>query len=423
MDIPDNMFLNCTALEKVVISNKIKNIRSSAFNGCSSLEEVSLPDNLEVIHGSAFANCGVLPNILLPKKLVTIGGSVFANCSNLGFINLPSSVKEIGNNAFDNCGSITKVIIKDSPDTLSLGYDHYNSYGEGVGLFQDCPLNAVYIGRNLSYDGNWHCGYSPFNKNATLAKVRFSDNVTMDIPDNMFLNCKLLESVTFSNQTERLNGSVFNGCSALTYVNLPENLISLGGSVFANCTSLTEIILPVQLETIGGSAFANCSNLASMTIPPSVTVIGNNAFDNCGNLSNLIIENGEETLSLGYDHYNSYGEGVGLFQDCPLNAVYIGRNLSYDGNWHCGYSPFHKNSTLYSAELCNRIQTIPANLFRNCGNLKKLTVRRSSPPEIGGGAFDGVPKADATLYVPRTSVSSYQSAEGWRDFGTITYIR
>ena len=423
MDIPDNMFLNCKALESVRFSNQTERINGSVFNGCSALTKVFLPENLTYLGGSVFANCSSLTEITLPEQLETISGSAFANCSNLAYITIPPSVKEIGNTAFDNCGSITKVIFRESPDTLILGYDHYNGYGEGVGLFQDSPLNAVYIGRNLSYDGDRHCGYSPFNKNATLAMVRFSDNVTMDIPDNMFLNCKALESVRFSNQTERINGSVFNGCSALTKVFLPENLTYLGGSVFANCSSLTEITLPEQLETISGSAFANCSNLAYITIPPSVKEIGNTAFDNCGSLVSVSFENGAETLALGYDHYNGYGEGVGLFQDCPLNEVYIGRVLSFDGDRHCGYSPFNRNATLNSVDLCNRYESIPANLFRSCGNLKKLTVRRSSPPEIGGGAFDGVPKADATLYVPRTSVSSYQSAEGWSDFGTITYIR
>ena len=422
MDIPDNMFLNCKALESVNFSNQTQRINGSVFNGCSALTKVFLPENLTYLGGSVFANCSSLTEISLPGQLETISGSAFANCSNLAYITIPPSVKEIGNTAFDNCGSITKVIIKDSPDTLKLGYDHYNGYGEGVGLFQDSPLNAVYIGRNLSYNGDRHCGYSPFHKNATLSMVRFSDNVTMDIPDNMFLNCKALESVNFSNQTQRINGSVFNGCSALTKVFLPENLTYLGGSVFANCSSLTEISLPEQLETISGSAFANCSNLANITIPPSVKEIGNTAFDNCGSLSSVAFEDGVEALTLGYDHYNGYGEGVGLFQDCPLTTVYIGRLLNYDGDRHCGYSPFHKNSTLHSAELCNRFQTIPNNLFRSCSNLKKLTVRRSSPPEIGGGAFDGVPKEDATLYVPRNSVSSYQSAEGWCDFGTITYI-
>jgi hypothetical protein len=194
--------------------------------------------------------------------------------------------------------------------------------------------------------------------------------------------------------------------------------------VFANCTGLTEITLPEQLETIGGSAFAGCSNLETMTIPPSVKVIGNTAFDNCVNLTKLFIQDGPDTLNLGYDHYNgSYYTGVGLFQDCHLESVYIGRNLNYSSEARYGYSPFFSNATLSSAELSNRFKTIPASLFRNCGNLKNLTVRRSSPPEIGGGAFEGVPKADATLYVPRSGVSSYQSTEGWSDFGTITYIR
>ncbi|ERK04828.1 hypothetical protein HMPREF0860_2198 [Treponema socranskii subsp. socranskii VPI DR56BR1116 = ATCC 35536] len=46
----------------------------------------------------------------------------------------------------------------------------------------------------------------------------------------------------------------------------------------------------------------------------------------------------------------------------------------------------------------------------------------ATPPALGGGAFSGVVLAGVTLKVPAASVSAYEGAPIWKDFGTITAI-
>ncbi|MBR4963694.1 MAG: leucine-rich repeat domain-containing protein, partial [Muribaculaceae bacterium] len=100
-----------------------------------------------------------------------------------------------------------------------------------------------------------------------------------------------------------------------------------GDNAFYNCRGLTSVAIPNSVTSIGGSAFRGCSGLASVTIPNSVTSIDDYAFLGCSELKQLTIEDGEETLSLGNN-----GLGTGLFNDCPLESLYLGRNLSYDTN-------------------------------------------------------------------------------------------
>ena len=70
-------------------------------------------------------------------------------------------------------------------------------------------------------------------------------------------------------------------------------------------------------------------------------------FNGCTSLKELRIEDGESTLSLGYNTYNSSNTtSKGLFYDCPLETLYLGRDLSYNTDASYGYSPFYNKTEL-----------------------------------------------------------------------------
>ena len=61
---------------------------------------------------------------------------------------------------------------RETEGDLKLGYNGNNP------IFFDCPLDSVYIGRNISYStGNSH-GYSPFYRNTSLRSVVITDKET-----------------------------------------------------------------------------------------------------------------------------------------------------------------------------------------------------------------------------------------------------
>ena len=72
------------------------------------------------------------------------------------------------------------------------------------------------------------------------------------------------------------------------------------------------------------------------------------------------MEDSEEELFLGEN------DSSPLFSDCPLDEVYIGRNISYN------QSPFRRNTSLRSVTITDKETEISENEFYGCTNLKEV---------------------------------------------------
>jgi hypothetical protein len=57
--------------------------------------------------------------------------------------------------------------------------------------------------------------------------------------------------------------------------------------------------------------------------------------------------------------------------------------------------------------------------FYGCSSLKNVEVLRATPPSLVSSVFERVPLSSATLTVPSGSKPAYQSANVWKNFGTI----
>lgn len=134
------------------------------------------------------------------------------------------------------------------------------------------------------------------------------------------------------------------------------------------------------MTRIGNSAFYGCSGLTSVSIPNSVIRIDDYAFNGCSGLTTVTIEDENESLSLGYNHHDAYhnGNGKGLFYDCPLNSLYLGRNLYYSIYYeYDGYSPFAQIKCLKSVTIGCSVTTIGNWAFRGCSGLTSVTIPNS----------------------------------------------
>ena len=278
---------------------------------------------------------------------------------------------------------------------MSLGYNYYPGYGNnylGKGLFYDCPLQSVFIGRPLSYNTDYTKGYSPFANNKTLVKAHFGNPVKY-LHNYLFYGCTSLSTMVYNSQSKptAVGNYTFNGCTSLTWsaLNLPQTVTSIGEHAFDGCTKLTSVI-----------------------IKPNITSIGNCAFNGCSEMTGLTIEESQETLSLGYT-----SSSVGLFCNVPLTSVFIGRPLSYNTNY--GYSPFANNKTLVKARLGKKLSSLTNYLFYGCNYLDEVTVCAVTPPSANANCFANY---DARLYVPKNSVNSYRQANVWKNFAYITGV-
>jgi hypothetical protein len=381
-------------LNKAHLGNPVKSIQTYLFRGCKSLATMKYNSQCAPtsVDSYAFRDCASLTwdDVALPQSVKTINDGAFMNCVNLTNIVIKPNINSIGNFAFNGCTSMTGVTIEEGDETLSLGYRTYDINGKGKGLFYDCPLTSVFIGRMLSYNTADDYGYSPFTNIQTLNKAHLG-NPVKSIQAYLFRGCKSLTTMKYNSQ-----------CAPT----------SVGSYAFRDCASLTwdGLALPQSVTSIGEGSFMNCESLTDIVINPSVVSIGNFAFTGCTSISGVTIEEGDETLSLGYRTYDINGKGKGLFYDCPLTSVFIGRSLSYNTTDDYGYSPFANITTLTKAEFGNTVTRIPSLIF--LGNKELASVTFSSfcaATSLGKNAFEGCVKL-TSIDLPQGITSIEQGA-------------
>ncbi|MBR4264112.1 MAG: leucine-rich repeat protein [Paludibacteraceae bacterium] len=415
--IGDYAFANCNNLYNVIIEDSVKNIGDYAFQSCSSLEEVTIR-NKGNIGTQAFARSSTQnPATYIISNVGAIGKSAFANCTAIKNLTIDTCVTAIGQSAFENCSSLEDVTIQN----------------------------------------NGNIGTQAFAGSSIQNPATYTISNVGAIGESAFANCSKLQKAQLGNQVSEINQSAFSNCVLLDSITMPNTITSLGASAFNNCQQLAYVKLSNQLTSIGQSAFAGCSILPELFIPKSVASIGNSSFQKCSALSVVSFEDGSTPLSLGYNASNQ-----GLFYDCPLDSVYIGRELTYTQTASSGYSPFYRSPSLRSVLISNfptkvetnefygctklnfvfigngvqsigdyafsgcssidyfsfgsQVQTIGAEAFSDCVAMTRLYSYSLQPPTCGTSALEDIDKWNCTLYIPKGTTSAYAAANQWQDF-------
>lgn len=344
--IGESCFAENTKLEKVTIGTGCKELPTNVFSGCSALASVVLNDGLETISDAAFANCKSLESISIPGTVGTIGTTQTSGPDKLPFY---------------NCASLKSVKFEDGTLPLTLGVWYRDGYDEleGCGLFDSCPLEEVYIGRNISYKkvGYAHgyqrdfnespirYGYSAFYNQPNLTKVTISSSVT-EIPASLFYKNASL-TLTSLPKVKKIGASAFQDCSKLTTLNLGQDLQVVGNDAFNGCSNVTKLTFPDATTTIGARAFQNCSSVTEVTVGKELKTIGASAFLNCKSFTALLLP----------DEFTTMGESA--FENCiKLTVAKLGKSLT----------------------------AVPARAFKNCIALSEMRVPATAK-SIGDEAF------------------------------------
>lgn len=517
--IGSDAFEGCSGLTAITISNGAISIGSGAFHLCKLLTSVTIPNSVTTIGSSAFSGCSSLPFISIPNSVTSIGDCAFLGCSSLTSVAIPQSVTSIGENAFTGCSNLTSVIIgsgvtsigKDAFSKTNLkktiwltntppsGYKNASGTINYVSNDQFTSLsNTVkyqFLSSYFDVDGIRYVPVSPsertcdaidcvYDESAANTKISSTvsyKGVTMNVkniqpylvynnmyiktltanndgelPNYAFTNCSNMQSVTLGQKVSAIGSYAFQGCSSLEAVAIPDIVTVLNDYTFEGCSSLQEVKIGSQMQTINQYAFGGCSSLPSITIPNAVTNIYNNVFYNCTGLKNVNIADSESTLTFGSNGSNP------IFSSCPLDYVYIGRDISYSTSSNIGYSPFYRNTTLREVKITDKETEISENEFYGCTNLQKITIgdgvttigkrafsgasslkyfafgsqvaeigeeafsdcaavieitsKAATPPVCGSQALDDINKWECKLYVPKGKQSAYQAADQWKDF-------
>lgn len=428
----DNAFSYCTSLETLDLGQEVEIIENNVFNGCKGLKNIRIGERVETIGNGAFQGCNLLQSIDLGKNVKEIKNRCFSGCQSLTEIIIPSSVIKLGDRdyqsgtitssdvVFNNCTSLKRIVFEDGDETLTF-------MGS---MLSSCPIEEIYIGRNM--------GSTPIGGKNTLIKATIGPKVT-SLNDNYFSRCSNLEVIDFiDSQLSVLPAWCFNYCTSLTAITVPSSVKEIKEMAFNRCSQLKDVKLGDNLQIINNGVFNNCSALEEIVIPSSTVQIGNPTFslvdlvfEDCISLKKFIIEDSEKTLKLG-TYVNSSNHSSSLFfNNCPLEEVYIGRNITfiteptYDYEYETNprvfqYSPFYGISTIKKVELGSLVSKVLIKEFDGCVNLSEVYSYNPVPPNCyGSDSFTDPTKHEGTLYVPMQAISDYQAAPVWEEFFNI----
>lgn len=300
-------FQNCKHINTITFNEGLEWIGDAAFSG-SSIKELKCPSTLNKIENYGFAWCDKLERIILNEGLVSIGRFGFCESAILT-ITIPASVALIDDCTFQGCGNLNSVIFRDGQNILKLGYNYIQGASEKTSaFFSDCPIEYIYLGRDLSYRAYETTGYSPFYKNDhikevvvgsdvlsipkyafghcnSLKKVVIGENVSI-ISELSFVSCKALEEFIWGTSLKEIQPQAFWGCG-LKNIEFPSSLNSVGEYAFYDCFYLESISTGEGLKQIDKNAFQNCLSLESVTFGKNVANIASYAFLNCPKIKTI----------------------------------------------------------------------------------------------------------------------------------------
>lgn len=482
MVIPDSVtgisayaFYNATALVSVTFPAGLASVGASAFKGCSSLKRLYISDveawlQIDYVDNASnplFLGCRVYyngqelsPDLVIPESVTRIGKKAFVNCSWLNSISIPPGVTDIGEDAFAYCSNLDALYIQDLASWCGIRFR--NSYsnpmcnnmmypnktlhtyveGEDISLgVLEIPVSVItigdyaFVGSRFSgiafHEGLQAIGTDAFGSNRNCKEIVFPSSLTV-LGKEAFTYCSSLTSVQFPDAMDSIGDRAFY-YSTLASVTLPDNIRSLGTYVFGYCYVMTDADLGECLEKIPDGTFDACRNLVRVTYPETVTEIGENAFSGCAftelPLSHSIRHIGDHAFAgcrsikkavLG-DHVMSIGKDA--FKGChQLDSVDIGNGVNVIQEY-----AFYGCANLKHVTIGCNVDTVAHGTFIGCQNIRDFTCRAKQPPVVTTNSSSGWFEEDcfgrATLYVPKTSVKSYKSADQWSRFYNIVGVR
>lgn len=117
--IPDSViaigseaFSDNTAIESIIVSQKLEYIGHKAFSGCRKLVSFNIPSTVKYIETEAFDGCyNAFQVLTIPTSIKSIGSHAFRECLMLEKVIFSSLVDNIGSGIFESCDKLSEIVV------------------------------------------------------------------------------------------------------------------------------------------------------------------------------------------------------------------------------------------------------------------------------------------------------------------------
>ena len=271
------MFINCQSLEKVTITEPIREIPKLTFYGCENLKNIDIPDTVTIIGYQSFYNTGI-QNLTLPPNLKKLERCSF-NWDRINTITSKSrEFMYIDGTLYDSDYNIYCCKTKDFPCNFVI---------PNITVKEGAFENNTYI-KELVCSFPIEFEHCSFQGCTSLKRVNI---ITPNIIGNPFKNCYDLRSVVIRG-CNTISQCGFSRCNQLKYVDLEVEVLN---SSFIVCDNLTKVTLR-NIKNLGSNIFRNCPKLETIMfdIPPyQIVEVDKDCFLNLHSLKNILVPKGE----------------------------------------------------------------------------------------------------------------------------------
>lgn len=273
--VNQEIFAGCSsATGRVVLSDKVKRVDSSAFDGCAKITELVLSPSLYGIGDYAFrgmSSLGSNVEIIIPENC-DIGSEAFfveSGTAQIAKLHFPSSIKSITDRTF--CGLNPSVITcADYHPTMKIVDGLLSSTNGKALLLVPYSVDSVFtVPEQFTQIGAYAFAYTSKISDLTIPQ-------TVKLVDTgAFMKMINLVNLTF--EEDSVNwiedyGFAYNS-GVTSSIQLPSSLIYIGNYAFAGCSSLTWIGIPAETEIVGEGAFQDVPNATLDESNPYITIV------------------------------------------------------------------------------------------------------------------------------------------------------
>lgn len=349
-----------------------------------------------------------------------IGKHAYANCTNLKSIFIPNTIGKVQNYAFSGV-SANIYIQRDKPigSEIPLGWGINWNKNDGdakgtrviywgvIGMEQVGDIEYIFMNDQTAVAAKY-MGSSVATSVEVPAKVSYQnvEYTVSEIGAELFANMSLLNTVKLNEGLQKIGDKAFYMDIVLANINIPSTVTDIGAYAFVATNALKEIYIPAAAK-VGTLCFAGSSTTIYCGREKEPTI-----FDGFGlywniklgfeDISKLTSIEGIWGLVTNPTYLPTYYNVAGVYfaeaeeysgfrKTTFKYMLYNDKTahlVSYDNVLTIGVENYSIPQTIEYNGASYTVNTIEANAFNGCGNIKNLFVP-STVANIGDNAFGG----------------------------------